>query len=251
MARSIWVGFEPREADAFAVCVKSITRRLSHDIEVRGVVLEDLIEAGKYCRPLVKRMNAAGSMQLWDEASEWWMSTEFAISRFFVPMLAKGGYALFLDCDMLARADLVELFKIAESDPSKAVWCVQHSHSSDGIKMDGQVQTSYARKNWSSVMVFNVEHPSNKVGLTFDALNDRPGRDLHRFFWLQDNEIGALPPEWNYLVGHMDSFFSVQNPKLVHFTDGVPSMKGYENCDYAFEWRAELNRWGSAPDLRL
>jgi hypothetical protein len=28
--------------------------------------------------------------------------------------------------------------------------------------MDGQAQTRYARKNWSSVMVFNCDHPANE-----------------------------------------------------------------------------------------
>lgn len=246
MARSIWVGFDKRESDAFAVCVKSISRRLSHDIEIRGVVLEDLIRNGLYTRPYEKRVNAAGNIQLWDCVSEWWMSTEFAVSRFAVPMLAQGGYALFLDCDMLARSDLVELFKVAESDPSKAVWCVKHDHSVDGIKMDGQVQTAYARKNWSSVMVFNVDHPANRSTLGVKTLNSLPGRDLHRFCWLEDEQIGALPPEWNYLVGHTKS---VSHPKLVHFTDGVPSMAGYESCEYANEWRVELARWGNDPSL--
>lgn len=244
MARSIWIGFDSREADAFAVAFKSIARHLTHDIEIRGVVLDHLRRQGIYSRPTETRTNSAGHPQLWDVASEWWMSTEFAISRFLVPSLAKGGFALFLDCDMMARVDLVELFKIAEADQTKAVWCVQHEHHAEGVKMDGQVQTAYFRKNWSSVMLFNCEHPAHGA-LTRDVINTVPGRDLHRFTWLRDEQIGALPAEWNYLVGHTHH---VDNPKLVHFTDGTPSMKGYENCDFADEWRRELQAWGDQPN---
>ena len=42
------------------------------------------------------------------------MSTEFSISRFLVPALAKEGWALFLDADMLARANLMRLFELAD-----------------------------------------------------------------------------------------------------------------------------------------
>lgn len=243
MARSIWIGFDSRETDAFAVAYRSIKRRLTHDIEIRGIVLDRVRAQGMYWRSTEKRINQAGHPQLWDVKSDFWMSTEFAISRFLTPTLANGGYALFLDCDVLARADLVPLFEVAESDPSKALWCVQHVHEFDGVKMDGQVQSAYHRKNWSSVMLFNVEHPSNKR-LSLHAINNEPGRNLHRFCHLRDDEIGALPPEWNYLVGHTKG---VERPKLVHFTDGIPSMKGYATCEFADEWRAELARWGEAP----
>lgn len=243
MARSIWIGFEPREADAYAVTFKSIARRLSHEIEIRGVVLDHVKRDGLYWRETESRSNPQGRRQLWDVTSNWWMSTEFAISRFLTPALAKGGLALFMDCDMLARADLVELFKLGEADPSKALWCVQHEHFAEGVKMDGQVQSPYARKNWSSVMLFNCEHPAHQ-GLTGNMLNGLPGRDLHRFVWLKDSEIGALPAEWNYLVGHTRG---VDAPKLVHFTDGIPSMAGYETCEFADEWRRELNEWGAQP----
>jgi hypothetical protein len=67
--------------------------------------------------------------------------------------------------------------------------------------MDGQAQTRYARKNWSSFVIFNCDHVANKA-LTLDVVNNAPGRDLHRFFWLADCDIGELSPEWNYLVGH-------------------------------------------------
>jgi len=66
---------------------------------------------------------------------------------------------------------------------------------------------------------------------------------LHRFCWLEDEEIGELDPAWNYLVGHTKD---VPDPHLVHFTDGVPFMKGYEHCEYADEYRRELELWAGA-----
>jgi hypothetical protein len=104
--------------------------------------------------------------------------------------------------------------------------------------MDGQIQTAYARKNWSSVCVFNCDHPANRA-LTVDLVNTLPGRDLHRFCWLADNEIGALDPKWNWLAGHSDAAI---DPAIVHFTDGVPSMPGYEDAPFADEWFAHLKQ---------
>ena len=105
--------------------------------------------------------------------------------------------------------------------------------------MDGQIQTIYARKNWSSVMAFNCNHPSNKA-LTVEMVNTLPGRDLHRFCWLQDDEIGELEPEWNYLVGHTKT---KDEPKIVHWTDGGPWLEAFREAEYADEWWDELERW--------
>jgi lipopolysaccharide biosynthesis glycosyltransferase len=230
--RTIWVGYDPREQDAFNVAVQSIRAHLSEPIEICAVALPVLHGYGLYQRPTCRRDG-----KLWDMISDAPMSTEFAISRFFVPLIASSycqepsDWALFMDCDMLARADLVELFGLA--DESKAIQVVQHDyHPAPGTKMDGQVQTDYPRKNWSSVMLWNLRHPANRA-LTIAKLNTWAGRALHAFKWLDDSHIGALPPCWNHLVG-------VDEPsdeaKLVHFTLGVPSMDGYATCEHAHEW---------------
>jgi hypothetical protein len=134
--------------------------------------------------------------------------------------------------------NLARLFN--EADPSKAVQVVKHDYAPPpGTKMDGQEQTRYARKNWSSVMLFNCDHPANKA-LTVDLINTVPGRDLHRFCWLEDHLIGDLDPKWNWLVGHSPADV---DPGIVHFTEGTPAMPGYETCDYAHEWFDELRSW--------
>lgn len=235
---SIWIGFDPREAAAFAVARESIRRRLSLPVPIYGLVLPDLRGRGLYTRPTETRTNSDGHRQMWDVISDAPMATEFAVSRFLVPHLAGTGMALFMDCDMLVRANLMELFR--QINPAHAVTCVKHDHRpAEGLKMDGQVQTSYGRKNWSSVMVFNCDHPANKE-LTVDLVNTARGRDLHQFCWLNDENIGEIGPEWNWLAGHSSPDI---NPKIVHHTEGSPCMPGYEQAPFADEWRAELARW--------
>jgi hypothetical protein len=232
-ARSVWIGYDPREAAAFAVARFSI-RRFDRYTPIRGVVLDELRARGLYSRPTERRINSEGRAQLWDVISGAWMSTEHSNSRFLVPHLARSGWALFTDGDVLVTEDIARLF--AQCDPSKAVMCVQHRHEpSESVKMDGQVQSRYARKNWSSVMAFNCEHPAN-AALSVDLVNRLPGRDLHRFCWLEDHEIGALPGCWNHLVG--SSPRTQARPSLIHFTSGLPDMPGYENQEYAEDWRA-------------
>lgn len=232
---SIWIGFDPREASAFAVCRKSINDKLTQQIPVYGLVLGDLVERGLYWRKTERRLG-----KLWDDISQHTMSTEFAISRFLVPHLAKTGWALFMDCDMLVRDNLARVFEGLDS--SKAVYCVKHEHVPDNlVKMDDQVQSRYPRKNWSSFMIFNCGHEANRR-LTVDEVNTRTGRDLHRLCWLEDHEIGELGPEWNFLVGHTDPKVE---PKVVHYTDGGPWFSAFEDVPFADEWRATLNGWAA------
>ena len=87
-------------------------------------------------------------------------------------------------------------------------------------------------------MLFNCDHPAN-AALTDELINTAPGRDLHRFCWLNDGDIGSLHQKWNWLVGHSDP---IVNPTIVHFTDGTPLMPGYEDQPYADEWRAAEER---------
>jgi hypothetical protein len=102
--------------------------------------------------------------------------------------------------------------------------------------MDAQAQVRYARKNWSSVMLFNLDHPANWT-LTVELINKVPGRDLHRFCWLDDKYIGELDVKWNWLVGHSDPTI---NPSIVHFTEGGPWFADYCDVPYAEEWRNNL-----------
>ncbi len=235
MQSLIYIGFDPRpvEVMSFAVARLSIRKRLNQPIPIRGLSLYELQVRGLYTRETEMR-----GAQLWDVISDAPMSTEFAISRFMVPHLAQSGWALFVDADVMARANLGELFR--EADPTKAVMVVKHDHQPrQPEKMDGQVQTSYPRKNWSSVCLWNCDHPSTKA-LTLDMINSKRGLSLHQFDWLDDSEIGELDPKWNWLVGYSDRRIV---PGIVHFTEGVPAIPGYEGSSYADEWFRELLDW--------
>jgi len=231
---SIFIGFDPRETAAYAVARESIRRHITQPIPVHGLVLDQLREQGLYWRPTERRLG-----RLYDVISEHEMATEFAISRFLVPHLAQFGWALFMDCDMLLRSNIARVFE--GLDKSKAVYCVKHDHRPYlQSKMDGQLQSIYPRKNWSSFMIFNCDHGANKK-LTPELVNTLPGRDLHRFCWLEDSEIGELSVEWNWLVGSDAEC----EPKNVHFTEGAPCFEAFRNVPYAEEWRATLSRWAA------
>jgi hypothetical protein len=144
---------------------------------------------------------------------------------------------VFCDCDFVWRIPSHELIK--HCDPSKAVMCVQHDYKpKEGTKMDGQVQTVYPRKNWSSMVLWNCEHPKNKM-LTPELLNKEDAKFLHRFSWLEDNEIGSLPHEYNWLVGWYKEPTDGK-PKILHYTEGGPWFDGYRDCEYADVWKKEL-----------
>ena len=178
--------------------------------------------------------------RLFDEISQAPMSTDHAIARFFVPWLCDyQGWTLFTDGDILCRRAIDDLF--AHADDRYAVMCVQHPPLlGEGYKKDDQVQIPYPRKNWSSVLLLNCGHPANRA-LSLDYLNRVPGRDLHAFNWLPDHEIGALPSEWNYLVG----VSAVQpDPAIVHFTLGTPDLPDYAYSPFSDEWYAMAKRCG-------
>jgi lipopolysaccharide biosynthesis glycosyltransferase len=233
MRSIVWIGADRREVDAFAVAYRSLCQQEGRHPSVMPLRLGSLRDQGLYVRPTEVRDG-----QMWDVVSDAPMSTEFAISRFFVPLISSGfDWAVFMDCDVLLRAPIRELLALA--DERYAMQVVKHDHQpTETVKMDGQAQTSYPRKNWSSVMLWNLRHPVNAL-LTLQNLNSWTGRDLHRFRWLPDQLIGALPAEWNHLVG-VDP--PRRDAKLVHFTLGTPSMEGYGDCEYADEWWAFAER---------
>ena len=104
--------------------------------------------------------------------------------------------------------------------------------------MDGQIQTYYARKNWSSVILWNCSHPSNKL-INSMWLNTWPGRDLHAFGWLKDEEIGELPHKWNQLVG-VDEL-EERHTGILHYTLGGPWFPDWKGGPADKEWLAEAD----------
>jgi hypothetical protein len=213
---SVYIGYDPRESVAFYTLAHSILRRSSIPVSIAPLMQSQL--QGLYTRQ-------RGPTE----------STQFSMTRFLVPALSEyRGWSLYMDCDMLCRADIAQL-AARTAETKKAVIVCKHDYQPKaGRKFLNQVQTKYLRKNWSSLMLFNNERCR---GLTPEYVNSASGLDLHRFAWTQDGLIGELPLEWNWLVGEYE-----YNPtaKIAHFTLGGPYFDGYRQCDYADEWFAEL-----------
>lgn len=219
---NIYVGYDTREDIAYQVCAHAIKSHTSN-AKVIPLVLSELKERKLYWRDTDKLG-----------------STEFTFSRFLIPHLMNyQGWALFCDSDIIYQTDLNELFK--EVDDKYAVMCVQHDYTpKEGLKMDGQKQTQYPRKNWSSVVLWNCGHPSNKA-IDLRLVNDpsTTGAYLHRFSWLKDEEIGKISLEWNWLVGWYKEPDD-GSPKGIHYTEGGPWFENYRNCEYHHIWKKYL-----------
>lgn len=226
----VYLGYDSREDLAWRVARDSIARRCSGPLKVIPLRLKNL---GMLTRPVEWKEG-----QLWCPVSKAPMSTEFAVSRFCIPFLQDEGWALFADCDILCWTDINEIFALA--DDKYAVMVVKHDQESGSdTKMDGQIQTYYNRKNWSSVVLWNCEHPANK-GLTEVRLNQWPGRDLHAFKWLKDEEIGELPQHWNWLVNVTPG--EPEKRGIWHYTLGGPwFQKNWEWHPYDGAWEEEAS----------
>lgn len=215
---NVFIGWDSREEIAYEVAKHSLLQNASIDVNVNPIKQQYLIMQGLYTREV-------------DPLA----STEFTYSRFFTPYLAGfEGWALFCDCDFLYFGDVAELLQY--QDESKAVACVKHDYTpKETTKMDGQEQTVYPRKNWSSFMLFNCSHPSTKK-LTPEIVNSESGAFLHRMQWADDDEIGEIPTVWNWLEGWND-ITETGRPKAVHFTSGGPWFENYQDVEFAEEWK--------------
>ena len=234
MRLPVYIGYDHREEQPYRVCAQSLLAHSSIDLSITKLDIERLRYDGLYRR---KSIYANG--QNIDQIDGRPFSTWFAFSRFLVPRLNNyKGWAIFCDCDFLFTDDIAKLLPLL--DETKAVMVVKHDHAPpDGVKMQGQLQTAYPRKNWSSFIAWNCSHPSNRT-ITSEIVNTRTGRWLHAFSWLKDDEIGELPQTWNWLSGVNE--MPSETPAAIHFTLGTPDMPGHENHPYADLWRAELKR---------
>lgn len=159
-------------------------------------------------------------------------SNEFIYSRFLTPYLCDfKGFAIYADGDMVCNADIAELAELF--DVSKAVQVVKHDYETKRIiKYLGNSNENYPRKNWSSLIIFNCQHPANRI-LTPEFIQNMNGKYLHRFSWLKDNEIGELNKTWNYLAIEYENF---PQAKLIHYTLGTPCFKDFKTADMSDIW---------------
>ena len=187
----IFIGWDHRQPVSYTVLQQSIIENAKRPVQITPLVLDTLP---------IKRQGL----------------TPFTFSRFLVPWLCDyRGWALFLDVDMLVRADVGELFDMA--DPKYAV----------------MVSKNELRFEWASAMLMNCERCRQ---LTPEYVEMTPA--LHKLAWLQEDDIGELPAEWNHLVGYDEP----KEAKLVHFTQGIPFYQETANTEYAMEWRQVLER---------
>lgn len=211
---NVFIGYDAREAIAFHVCSNSIIRNSTDVVSITPLSLNNLRSYSE--------IHSDGS-------------NEFIYTRFLVPSLMNySGWAIFVDGDMLVRADLNDLW--AMRDESKAIMCVQHDYRTTApTKYLGATNEDYPRKNWSSVVMWNCAHPANRV-VTPEFVMNATGAQLHRFTWLTDELIGELPKLWNWLP---DEFGPNENAKLLHWTLGTPCFHEYAMAPMASEWHHE------------
>jgi len=207
----LYVGFDPKEAIAYHVFIQSVINNSSAPIQITPLALS-----------------------LLDEFKETHndRSNDFIYSRFLTPYLNNfEGWAIFADGDMICNADITELIDLA--DPDKAISVVKHNYKTKFKKKYlGNINEDYPRKNWSSVILWNCSHPKHKI-LTPSFVAQQTGKFLHRFSWLEDNEIGELPIEWNWLAIEYEAN---PNAKLIHYTLGTPCFKDFKDTDMSDLW---------------
>ena len=213
----VTVGFDQKEAIAYHVFCQSMIDMASSPLMIIPLAENTL-----------KNFNDTH-----DDASN-----KFVYSRFLTPhLLSFKGWAIFLDGDMICKADITELWALR--DNSKAVIVAQHNYKTKfNTKYLGNRNENYPRKNWSSVILWNCGHPKNKI-LTPKKIQESSGAFLHRFKWLDDNEIGALPLEWNWLATEYEKSNSA---KIIHYTLGTPCFKDYQESDMAESWHQTYER---------
>lgn len=215
----VFIGYDSRQDIAYRVLRHSILKHASGPLDIRPLVLSELS---------------------FPRAPDPLASTEFTYTRFLVPHLVGfSGVALFMDSDMLCLADLCELFHLGVGDYALRV-VKQEQRSTDGVKMDGRVQRSYPRKNWSSLMLMDCQR---LTAWSFEEVLRRPARWLHRFEPIPDELLGDLPREWNVLDRHDE------RTKLIHYTEGGPWLENYRDHPFGaiwFQYRDEAVAQGRA-----
>ena len=205
----IYIGYDFRERVATNVLIDSLYQNSSVPIRIIPLVTSQLRKIGIYWRDRDPKQ-----------------STDFSFTRFLVPYLQNySGWAVFMDCDMLCRDDIKNLWE--QKNEKYSIMCKKHEHiPKSSIKFQGEIQSAYPKKNWSSLMLLNCKKCKE---LTLDKVNSSSGLELHRFNWLQnDCLIGEIKGDWNFLINEQDlkqNEFNENNPKLIHWTLGGPWFK--------------------------
>ena len=213
----IYIGFDQRESVAYHTFVQSLIDHASIPLDITPLAVKTL--------------------KGYEEKHED-KSNDFVYSRFLTPFLNDfKGWAIFVDGDMICQTDIKELLDLR--DNSKALQVVKHDYKTKANqKYLGNINQDYPRKNWSSVILWNCAHPKHKI-LTPDFIANTSGKYLHRFSWLDDNEIGELPKEWNWLA---TEYPNNKEANIIHYTLGAPCFKDYRNTEMSDIWLKKYDR---------
>lgn len=198
----VFIGYDPRQPIAFQVCAHSVWEHASKPVEIIRLDLRTL--------PITRRG-----------------LTEFTYSRFLVPYLSNfEGYSLFLDSDVLVRADIYELILDVGDMDAEALYFVRH-------------ERKFERP---SVMLFN-----NRLFKNLTPERVQTGDMFNLDSWAYPDLQVGLPKEWNHLVG-----YDPPNPaaKIVHYTMGIPVWLETRNCEFAEEWHATHRRMNSTVSFQ-
>lgn len=238
---TVYIGWDSREPFASEVAKSSLLRRTKCDIDIKFLKHKELRKAGIFKREWLISFDGTRT----DISDNRQFSTEYSYTRFLVPYLNNfSGFALYIDGDVFFKGkthgdDIIkDLFN--GIDHGAALSCVKHYHMpSEIIKSDGQEQSFYEKKNWSSVVLWDCSNPLHRI-LTPYTVNHSNGKWLHQFKWLNDSNVGSLEERWNWLEGYSDGKI---NPRIVHFTRGGCWFKEYEKSMYSDLWFEEYEYW--------
>ena len=213
----IYIGFDQRESVAYHTFVQSLIDHASIPLDITPLAVKTL--------------------KGYEEKHED-KSNDFVYSRFLTPFLNDfKGWAIFVDGDMICQTDIKELLDLR--DNSKALQVVKHDYKTKANqKYLGNINQDYPRKNWSSVILWNCTHPKHKI-LTPDFIANESGKYLHRFSWLEDEEIGELPKEWNWLA---TEYPKNEQANIIHYTLGTPCFKDYRDAEMSDIWFKKYDR---------
>ena len=105
---NVFIGYDEGEKVAYSVLVESILRNASQPVSITPVALNNIPE---FTREMQDNQ-----------------STQFAFSRFMVPYMSNyEGYSIFMDCDMMFRGDIAELWNMR--NVKYPVMCCQHDYT--------------------------------------------------------------------------------------------------------------------------
>ena len=210
------VGFDQKEAVAYHTFVQSVIENASNPVRFMPLNMKSLKEYSE-------KHNDG--------------SNEFIYSRFLVPHLMNfKGWAIYVDGDMICVEDIKKLWDLR--DEKYAVQVVQHDYQTKVKKKYwGNKNENYPRKNWSSVVIWNCEHEKHKI-LSPNFIQNQTGSFLHRFHWLNDDEIGDIDKKWNWLAMEYEEKKGIN---LIHYTIGTPCFKEYSNEAFSSYWNKSFS----------